>query len=140
MVDLLIRLSNQLFLGVCCLSIILVPLSIVALLRLLPTFLRAVRFGVRGILILSFRLYSLVLTRLAPLVQQQTGIDVLNGMARIAATVALSFALGMLFFGLTRAVITGWGVGLLVLHGLSVGLAWDDIAEPDGLRLGVKSK
>jgi hypothetical protein len=138
MIALLIRLSNQILIGACCLSIIALVLAVVALLRLLPALLAAIRLGLRGICILSFRLYSLVLTWLAPFVQQRIGVDVLTGLPRIGATLILSLALGLLFLAITRLPIAVWSMGLLILHGLVVGLAWDELEDPGGLRLGVK--
>jgi len=140
MINLLMQLSNQILVGACCLSIIATFLSLAALLRLLPALFAVIRLALREILILSFRLYSLVLTRLAPFIQQRIGIDVLTGIPRIAATLVLSLVLGLLLLALTRIHITGWSVGLSILHGLAVGLVWNEIEEPGGLRLGVKAK
>ena len=136
MVNLLVGLSNQLLLGACCFSIILVFLSLAALLRLLPVLLNAIRLGLRAILILSYRLYALVLTRVAPRVEEQLGIDILTGIPRLVATVLLSLVLGLSFVALSHLPLTGWIWVLLVFHGLAVGLAWDEIAQPGGLQLG----
>jgi len=130
MIGLLVRLSNQILVGACCSSLIAVFFSAAALLRLLPALLAAIRLGLRGICILSFRFYSLVLTWLAPFVQQRTGVDVLTGLPRIGATLVLSLALGLLFLAITRLPIAVWSVGLLILHGLVVGLAWDELEDP----------
>lgn len=124
--------------GTCLASMILVFLSIAALLRLLPQFLKLIRLGLRGFLILSFRFYHLLLTRIAPVIQQCLNINVLTVHLRVVASLLLSLILGLVFLFLTSLPVTGWSVGLSVLHGLSVGLAWDEIEKPGGLQLGVK--
>ena len=136
MVNLLVGLSNQFLLAACCVSIILVFLSLAALLRLLPVLLNAIRLGLRAILILSYRLYALVLTRVAPEVEERLGFDILTGIPRLVATVLLSLVSGLLFVTITHLPLTAWIWVLLVLHGLAVGLAWDEIAQPGGLQLG----
>jgi len=124
--------------GTCLASMSLVFLSIAALLRLLPQFLKLIRLGLRGFLILSFRFYHLLLTRIAPVIQQCLNINVLTVHLRVVASLLLSLILGLVFLFLTSLPVTGWSVGLSVLHGLSVGLAWDEIEKPGGLQLGVK--
>jgi len=112
--------------------------NLAALLRLLPQFLKLIRLGLRGFLILSFRFYHLLLTRIAPVIQQCLNINVLTVHLRVVASLLLSLILGLVFLFLTSLPVTGWSVGLSVLHGLSVGLAWDEIEKPGGLQLGVK--
>ena len=124
--------------GTCLASLSLAFLSIAALLRLLPRFLNLIRLGLRGLLILSFRFYHLLLTRMAPIIQQRLNIDILAGHLRVIASLLLSLILGLLFLLLTNLSVTGWGIWLSLLHGLAVGLAWDEIEKPGGLQLGVK--
>jgi hypothetical protein len=124
--------------GTCLVSVSMVFLSIAGLLRLLPRFLHLIRLGSRSFLILSFRFYHLLLTRMAPVIQQHLNIHILVGHARVVATLLLSLSLGLLFLALTNLPVTRWSVGLSLLHGLAVGLAWDEIEKPGGLQLGVK--
>jgi len=124
--------------GTCLVSLSLVFFSIAALLRLLPPFLNLIRLGLRGFLILSFRLYHLLFTRMAPIIQQRLNINILTGPLRVIASLLLSLILSLLFLLLTNLPVTGWSIGLALLHGLSVGLAWDEIEKPGGLQLGVK--
>jgi hypothetical protein len=124
--------------SVCCVSLSLVLLSFAGLLRLLPRFLAFIHLVLRCFLILSYRLYHLLLARTAPAIQQRLGFDVLVGHWRLVACLTLSLCLGLLFLVLTGLPVTGWGVGLSLLHGLAVGLAWDEIQAPGGLQLGVK--
>ena len=138
MFALLGRLFNQLLVAGCCLSVVLVLIGIAGVLRLLPAMLPLIRLGLRALLILSYRLYALVLHRLAPDFERGLGVDVLTGFARVAATLLLSLFIGLAFFALTQAPVTIWNTGLFLLHGLVVGWVWDGIEEPDDLLLGVK--
>jgi len=124
--------------GTCLVSSSLVLLSIAALLRLLPQFLNLIRLLLRGLLILSFRFYHLLLTRLAPVIEERLNITILTGHLRLIASLLLSLILGLLLLLLIGSPVTGWSVGLSLLHGLAVGLAWDEIEKPGGLQLGVK--
>ena len=123
--------------GICLASLSLLFFSIAALLRLLPQFMHVVRLGLRGFLILSFRFYHLLLTRMAPAIQQRLNVNILAGHSRVLASLLLSLTLGGLFLYLADLPVTGWSAGLFLLHGLSVGLAWDEIAKSGGLQLGV---
>jgi hypothetical protein len=122
----------------CFVSLGLVFLSIVTFLRLLPQLLYWIRVGLRGFLILSFRFYHLLFTRMAPTIQQRLDINILIGHWRVVASLLLSLILGLLFLFLIGWSVTRWRVVLALLHGLSVGLAWDEIEKPGGLQLGVK--
>ena len=75
MFTLLLRLFDRLLLGSCFASLSLVFLSIAVLLRLLPRFLRLLARGVRGLLVLSFRLYQSLLLRLDSGVRQYLGVE-----------------------------------------------------------------
>jgi hypothetical protein len=124
--------------GACIFGLVQFFLSLAALFRLLPLLLRAFRLGLRGLLILSFRLYYLILSQLAPPIERQLGIDVLAGIPRVAATILLSLLLGCLLLLVVGANVTGWAIALFLVHGLFVGLTWDDIEAPGGIQLGVR--
>src|SRR5688572_6678241 len=102
--------------GACIFGLVQFFLSLAALFRLLPLLLRAFRLGLRALLILSFRLYYLILGRLAPMVGRQLGIDILAGIPRVVASVLLSLLFGCLLLLVVGATVTGWGIGLLFLH------------------------
>jgi len=136
--DLLGRLFNQLLIAGCCLSLILVLVSLAGLIRLLPALLPFARLGLRVFLVLSYRAYALILSRLAPDAKRGLGIDILSGFPRVVATGLLSLVVGLVFLALTRSPVTIWNAGLFLLHGLVVGWVWNGIEEPDDLLLGVK--
>jgi hypothetical protein len=132
------RLFERVLVGTCLGSINLVLVALAGLLRSLPQLFHLARSCLRGILILSFRLYRLVLGRLAPGIQQTLHVDVQRGFPRVAICVLLSLGLGTIFLFLIRGRLTGLGLGLSLLHGLAVALAWDEIEAPGGLQLGTK--
>lgn len=138
MLALVFRLFEHMLIGVCLTSLSMVFVSLTALLRLLPRSLPLIRRGLRGFLVLSFRFYRLLFTHLAPTIQRWLDIDILRGYSRVAAAVVASLVLGLSLICLTNLPINGWGVGLALLHGLTVGSAWDEIESPRGLQLGVE--
>lgn len=133
----LLWLFQRAVLGLCIFSLIQFFLSLAIVFRLLPHSLRAFRFALRGLVILSFRLYWLVLRRLAPVINQLLGVDIVAGVPRILACIALSVILGTTFVLIVGRGITGWTVALFLVHGLLVGLTWDEIEAPGGIQLGV---
>ena len=124
--------------SVCLASMSLMLFSIAALLRLLPRLLNLIHRGLRGLLILSFRFYRLILSRIAPFVYQHLNGNLLAGPLRVVSCLVLSLVLGSLLFMLVSVRVTGLSLALFLFHGLAVGLAWDEIEEPGGLQLGVK--
>ncbi len=134
----LLWLFQRALLGLCIFSLIQFFLSLAIVFRLLPHSLRAFRFALRGLTILSFRLYRLVLRRLAPFMNQWLGVDIVVGVPRVLACIALSVILGTTFVLVVGRGITGWMVTLFLVHGLLVGLTWDEIEAPGGIQLGVR--
>jgi hypothetical protein len=126
--------------GVCLASLSLLFFSIAGLLRLLPGVINLVRRVLRGLLILSFRFYRLLLTCVAPFFEQRLNIDIFAGLSRVIASTILSLILGLLLLALLNLPLTEWSVGLCFLHGLAVGLAWDEIERPGGLQLGAETQ
>ena len=120
----------------CLFSLNMIILVLAGLLRMLPSFLRSLRGLIRFIMILSTRLYHLILTRAAPALNQHLGVDILKGFARIITTILLSLGIGLLIFYLLRLPINGLTVGICILHGVVVGLAWDGISSRGNLNLG----
>lgn len=126
------------FLGVCLGSASLTLLALAALLRATPWLLHLLRRGLRGLLILSFRLYRLLLSPLAPMVREMAQVDITIGVGRVVACILLSLLFGLALVLLVGQPVTGWSVGLSLAHGLALGLAWEEIESPGGLQLGVK--
>ena len=140
MFELLTRLFNQALIAACCLSLVLVFVSLAGVLRLLPALLPYVRVALRLLLVLSIRFYTFALGRLAPLVEQYLGVNILAGLPRVVASTILSLSIGLTFCVLTQSPVTIWNLGLFLIHGLVVGFVWDGIEEPDELLLGVRTQ
>jgi hypothetical protein len=138
MTGIIARLLANLLVGACLFAPAVFFFSLAALLGLLPVFARFLRICLRALLILSYRLYLIILTLVAPLVERWVGVDPLLGWPRLVATLTLSLIIGMVVLALTPLTATAISLGLIVVHGLAVGLAWDEIAAPGGLQLGAR--
>lgn len=138
MLALMFRLFGQLVTGACVAAMNLAMITMTVLVRLLPHLVNLVRAILRGLLGLSFRLYALILESLAPLVYRYGRVDILTGYWRLGVSLFLSLSLGLLILVLTRLPVTRWSVGLLILHGLTVGLVGDEFEGPRGLQLGMR--
>lgn len=125
---------------ICLFSLAQVLIALALLLRFLPALVKFARLCLRGFLILSFRLYRLLLKPIAPVVQRYVGVDILSGMARVVATLLLSLVLGFVLLLVMQWPVAIWNIGLFALHGLLVGLAWDEMEHPSDLRMGVNSQ
>jgi hypothetical protein len=88
-------------------------------------------------MILSFRLYSMILTPIAKSLEQIFNINILSNLLRVVATLTLSVAAYLLIIHFAKLVTPDWMVAIPVLHGLTVGLMWESLARPGGLQLGV---
>jgi hypothetical protein len=111
--------------------------GVAILVRLLPVAAAGALALFRISLILSYRLDRLILQQIAPY-GEGYGVDVTSGLGRLGATITLSLGLGI---GLW--LLIGWHLswvlaGALAIHGLVVGVAWDEIEKPGGLQMGVK--
>jgi hypothetical protein len=132
------RIFENLFFGTCLLSINLIVLAVSTLLGWVPAILRWIAQTVRGFLVISQRFYSVILSSLAYLIARLIGFDITTGFIRGAACLLLSFCLGLVLLTLVKPNNPFWILGTSILHGLAVGIAWDELGEPDGLRLGTR--
>lgn len=107
-------------------------------LRLVPTLLRWTSEGLRLFLVLSYRLYRLVLTPLAGFVQGWAGVDLLAGAWRVAAVMVLSLLVGLFVIAVTPLVFSIPAVIICLVHGLLVGLIWDEAEHVGHLHLGAR--
>jgi hypothetical protein len=138
MLGMLLGMLEHALVGTCLASLSLVLFSLAGLLRFFPHLLSFLMRCLRGVLILSFRLYHLVLTYLEPWLRGSLGIEVLSGHSRLIACVLLSLTICALILILADFHWSVWIFLISLFHGLSIGLAWDEIEKPGGLQLGVK--
>jgi hypothetical protein len=127
----------RMFLPALCLIAPLVFLvSLAAFVRLLPQLLTLARPAWRMFLMGSFRLYHMALSALSPWCKRQLGLDLLTGLPRLVAMTLMSVVLGALVILAQGWSLSAWTLGPFVLHGLTIGLIWNDLLDPSGLRLG----
>ena len=138
MIGLLFRIFEHALMGTCLTSISIVFFSLATLLRLLPRFFVFLWFCLRGLLILSFRLYHLIISRTNPFIQIHLGVNILAGIPHLLFCVLLSTTIWVLILLLTWFSLPIWSITLPILHGLTLGLFWDEFEKPGGLRLGIK--
>ena len=124
--------------GILIAALSLVLLSIAALLRLLPRFLQFVRLCLRGFLILSVRLYGFLFSLSAPAAQELLQVDLMANPWRMIACVLVSLLLGLLVLLLTQSPRLAWILLPFLLHGLGVGLTWDELEHPNGIQMGTR--
>lgn len=138
MIGIISRLFGNLIIASCIFSLILFMLSMAIVLRLLPKLFPLIRKGLGGFFILSYRLYAMILARLAPYIFHHLGSDILTGLPRVIACILISMILGLTLFWITNLVASTWIMILMCLHGLIIGLAWDEIAIPGGFQMGAR--
>ena len=117
-------------------SMILLFLSAATSIRLFPRLLKFIHRFLRGFLILSYRLYYLIFTILQPAVYRWFETDIHQGNFRLMFCVLFSLIIGMLPITLLHPSWSLWILGFCILHGLFVGLAWEDIENPSGIQFG----
>ncbi len=124
---------ENLCIGACLLSPVAFFFSGAAFLRVLPPFFRFLHRCLRVLLIVSYRLYRLILNALT----SWSGIELAQGWLRVLVTTVCSTLLGLGVHSLAHWSLQWWSLGMFVLHGLSVGLVWDEIEKPGGVQMGV---
>jgi hypothetical protein len=132
----IVRMVSSLLVGICfslCSSGVVLGFGLLANApRLLSFALSAVRSFLRG----SYRLYLAIFTWLQPYSHIALQLDLLRMPTRALLAMALSVSLGL---GLLRVLGLGSGwVSLLIftLHGVVVGVAWDQLVLLGEFRLG----
>jgi|GEM_PF-2369553 len=84
----------------------------------------------------TYRFYMTILNYIRPFVGEYFSLDILNRFPRIVASVLMSLGMFFLFYWISEIHLTIFTIGLALLHGLFIGIVWDEIIQPDGLHLG----
>ena len=129
---------GQLFAAVTVFTLNTLVISVAGLLRLLPVLLPVLARLAWGAVLLSFRLYHLLLRRAAPVIKNRWGINILDSLWRVVATTLLSLVLGLTIFLFVSFPVNPWTILLLLGHGLFVGLTWNEISQGEELTTGVR--
>lgn len=129
---------ETMFAGGCLLSMNFILMFFFGLLRNLPAILHAARQILREILIMSYRIYSQIITRLQPTSRRYLGIEIGRTPMRIVTTCLISLVLV-----LSTSLVLGWGLSIIlsflaILHGLIVGLLWEELDQAEGQQMGEK--
>lgn len=132
----LARMLSQLLVAGCCLSLNVLVVSVAVLVRHLPGLLLFARKGLRWWLVISYRAYHALLSRLAGRARAWLQVDLLATLPRILVSTLLSLGWGVGLLALLGVPLRVWSIGPFALHGLLVGWLWDEVAEPGGIRLG----
>ena len=129
---------GRILFGLCSFSTFIIMLVMMVFFRNLPKLMRLFLEILRRMLFLSYLLYKAMLTWINNHSQYQTGICLLEKPQRVI----LCGFLSMLVYGLACLFrskgISIWIAGCFLLHGLLVGLLWQDFFEPQGLSMGEK--
>ena len=112
--------------------------SLAGLLRLLPRLLQFLRHCLRSLLILCVHLYRFIFSLIAPMIQWFLPIDLMANPWRMIACVLVSLLIGLLVPLVTQMPEMAWIIVPSLLHGLGVGLTWNEIEEPGGLQMGTR--
>ena len=123
-------------LGLCLVSINLLFVMLAMLFGRLPAIIDFLRRLLRWILLVSFRLYYALLSRLQPTLENSFGLNLSSGAPRIIACSLLSLAILTFFLAITSLSFSVWGLAVAVLHGIVVGIVWEDALEIGSLHLG----
>jgi hypothetical protein len=134
------RIISSILVGVCLSSFGIILMSLLLQLRNLPRMLSGLKSSLRSLLRFSFEIYAALLTRIRVWVLYYTGIDLLMPIPRTMTTISLSLLIGWGGMSLIGLALTGWMVALLSLHGLFIGLAWEQITTPDDFQLGGRAE
>lgn len=107
------------------------------IIRNLPKILQALQRGLRGLLRVSFRLYNTIMSPLRVWLYQKSGVDIYAPLPRTLATIVLSLGIGTGIMAIFSLSIRPWILILLGLHGLFIGLVWENILRPEEFQMGV---
>jgi len=124
--------------SLCLFSVSLFFVTFSLLVRSIPGFAKLIGNATRFLLKWSYIAYNQLLTRLDPIVQQNTGIHIMEYPGRIIICCVLSLSVGCLVFLILRVRLSLIPILLFIVHGAAVSLMWKDFFEPSGLHIGEK--
>lgn len=127
---------EAMFAGGCLLAMNFVLMLLLGILRNLPEILSAARRTLRELLIMTYRLYKPLITRLEPVAHRYLGIQVGSSPLRLGVTAIIS-----LLILLIVDLVLSWPVSLFLsvlaaAHGALVGFLWEELEQADSLRTG----
>ena len=88
---------------------------------------------------LSFRCYRWILLSLYTAIYNHLGVNAFTVPARTILSLLLSLVFSLPLILSADTPWVWWILGLSCVHGLVVGIRWDQLESPDGLQLGVET-
>ena len=134
------RIMSTVLIGICLSSFGMILMSLLLSLRHLPRLLASIQNGLRRFLRFSFEVYAALLNRTRIWILYYTGWDVFQTIPRTVATILLSLVMGWGGLSILRIHPLNWMWILFTLHGLFIGLAWEQITTPDDFQLGGRAE
>lgn len=134
---LLSRVFGSVIIGICLSGFVIVLMTLFLGVRNLPSILATLQRLIRSIFRGSYRLYNAILSPVRVWVFQATGYDIFHPVARMVSSLFLSLAIGAGLLAIFSLNISNWVLIVLGVHGLFVGLAWDNILRSDDFQMGV---
>lgn len=131
---------TQVCLGAGLLILSLIGLVLAVSLGSLPVILEVIARIIRIIFLVSFRFYKILLTRMDPGLEHVLGLRPAKNPTRTILSIVFSTGFGLLICLVFRWPIKLWFLGVTMIHGCFIGLAWEDFFEPQGLYVGEEMK
>jgi len=134
------RILGNIVVGVCLSSFGMILMSVLLSLRNFPRLLAKLQNSLRRFLRFSFDVYAAILNRARIWTLDYTGWDVFQTIPRTVATTILSLVMGWGGLSILGIHPLNWMWILFTLHGLFIGLAWEQITTPDDFQLGDRAE
>ena len=131
------RIFGTILIGICLSGFVVVLMTLFLSLRNLPAILVTLRQFLRGAFRGSYRLYNAFLSPIRSWVYPRTGIDIFHPIFRVTCSILLSLGIGVGLLALLSLPVPTWVLIVLTIHGLFVGLAWENILRSDDFQMGV---
>ena len=140
MFHILSRLLEQILVGGCMLSLNLLFAAVIAVFRISPFLFHSAGSIVRSFLVLSIRVYKLIVSSISSRTDHITRLNLLTGGSWVVSSLVLSLGFSIVSIYAIGLKLTPLFLAPGILHGLIVGFLSDEIDPQGGLRLGVPTR
>ena len=126
-------LIGQLMTLLCGSFLTIILFSLTSLIQHFPNILKQLLVMIIGFLNLSYIFYKFVLKSIIKFLQIETPKIVGRTMLTLVFSMSLTSVLFLIYMPKNLLI----PLSIAIAHGLYIGIAWDHLADPEGLRLGV---
>jgi hypothetical protein len=126
-------LIGQLMTLLCGSFLTIILFSLTSLIQHFPNILKQLLVMIIGFLNLSYIFYKFVLKSIIKFLQIETPKIVGRTMLTLVFSMSLTSVLFLIYMPNNPLI----PMSIAIAHGLYIGIAWDRLADPDGIRLGV---